>query len=173
MLCLSACCNDNACRLNKQLNERPDQEAFSRFKALDAKDQVGVYLWELTHSKPVASRYEFLLRENAGAVAEPLLDAANRSDGYLVQASIVRSLARLPAGSRSKLARSQLVAAIERCGAWPVMNVTRSARLTGICCSNRVSQRRREYELRRPRVGSLFEAKGGAAEVGRTTAWIR
>lgn len=115
VLCLSACCNDNACRLNKQLNELPDQEAFSRFKALDAKDQVGVYLWELTHSKPVASRYEFLLRENAGAVAEPLLDAANRSDGYLVQASIVRSLAKLPAGSRLKLARSQLVAAVERC----------------------------------------------------------
>ena len=115
VLCLSACCNDIACRLNKQLNELPDQEAFSRFKALDAKDQVDVYLWELTHSKPVASRYEFLLRENAGAVVEPLLDAANRSDGYIVQASIVRSLAKLPAGSRANLARSQLLAAVERC----------------------------------------------------------
>ncbi|MET4728493.1 hypothetical protein ABIE09_002303 [Lysobacter enzymogenes] len=114
-LCLSACCADRVCRIDKQLDKLPDQEAFSRFKALDAKDQVDVYLWELTHSKPVASRYEFLLRENAGAVAEPLLDAANRSDGYLVQASIVRSLAKLPAGSRSKLARSQLVAAVERC----------------------------------------------------------
>lgn len=115
LLCLSACCSDRACRQSGQLNELPDQEAFSRFKALDPKDQVDVYVWELTHSKPVASRYEFLLRERADAVAEPLLDAANRSDGYIVQASIVRSLAKLPAGSRANLARSQLVAAVERC----------------------------------------------------------
>lgn len=115
VLCLSACCNDRACRQSRQLNTLPDREAFSRFKALDANDQVDVYVWELTHSKPVASRYKFLLRESADAVAEPLLDAANRSDGYIVQASIVRSLAKLPAGSRAKLARSQLVAAVERC----------------------------------------------------------
>lgn len=114
-LCLSARCVDPACRIDKQLDKLPDQEAFSRFKALDPKDQVDVYVWELTHSKPVASRYEFLLRENADAVADPLLEAANRSNGYLVQASIVRSLAKLPADSRSKLARSQLVAAVERC----------------------------------------------------------
>lgn len=115
ILCLSACCADKACRLDKRLDELPDQEAFSRFRELDAQDQVDVYVWELTHSKPVASRYEFLLRENASAVAKPLLDAANRSEGYIVQASILRSLAKLPQESRLDLARSELEAAVKRC----------------------------------------------------------
>lgn len=112
---LSSCCGDNDCRLDRALDRLPDQEAFSRFRTLGAKEQVDVCLWELAHSKPVASRYEFLLRENAKEVARPLLDAANRSDGCMVQASILRSLAKLPADSRAHLARSRLAAAVDRC----------------------------------------------------------
>lgn len=115
MLVLCACCADSVCKLDKRLDAMPSKEAFASFRTLSAQEQVDIYVWELSHSKPVGSRYEFLLKENAEAVAGPLLVAANKSDKYMVQASLLGSLSRLPSESRKHLERGQLVAAVKRC----------------------------------------------------------
>lgn len=89
--------------------------AYARFRELPEQEQVNVYVWDLSQKHPTASRFEFILHENPDAVATPLLNAANEADGYMVQASILKSLARLPEKSRSKLDRAHVETAIARC----------------------------------------------------------
>jgi hypothetical protein len=112
---LSACCHEAACRLERKLKEMPDEEAFSYFRRIPAREQVDLYVWELNVSKPVSSRYEFLLRENSSEVAIPLLDSANSSDKYMVIVSILSTLERMPEGDKRNLPTPQVRSAIQKC----------------------------------------------------------
>ncbi|WP_156087563.1 hypothetical protein [Lysobacter sp. Root667] len=114
-LLLTSCCSDKACRIEGQLSDMPEQEAFARFRELPAQEKVDVYVWDLSQKRPVASRFEFILHESPEAVASPLLNAANEAKGYMVQVSILKSLSRLPPTSREKLDPARVEAAIKRC----------------------------------------------------------
>jgi len=91
------------------------RDAIDKFRSLSAEDQVSLYLWELQHTRPVASPYEFLLKEKGSEVARPLLEAANLSDGYLVQTALLATIAGLREQDRKTLPEVQLRSAIERC----------------------------------------------------------
>ena len=112
---LSGCCHEAACRLERKLKGMPDEEAFSYFRRIPAQERVDLYVWELSVSKPVSSRYEFLLRENSSEVAIPLLDSANASDKYMVIVSILSTLERMPEGDKRNLPESQVRSAIQKC----------------------------------------------------------
>lgn len=115
ILAISACCGDRLCQLHKQFQFLSREEANNRFSAMSAKDQVDIYVWELNNTRPVASPYEFILKENGEAVSAPLLNAANHADGYLVQTALLASLSGLRPEDRRSLPLAKLKSAIERC----------------------------------------------------------
>jgi hypothetical protein len=117
-LALAACCSDHWCQLDRDLGKMPRERAFEAFAHLPAKEQVGLYSWQLRHSRPPASPYEFLLKDNGSAVAPFLLqEAATTSDGYMIQAALLDSLARLRTSDRANLSKSDIRAALSKCRA--------------------------------------------------------
>lgn len=114
---IAACCMDSACEIEKELRTMPEEQAYAHFKALSAKDQVDVYVYELNVSRPVSSRYEFLLQDGPRDVAELLVDAANATDSYMVSVSILSTLEKMPESSRGSVNQRAMRAAVRRCKA--------------------------------------------------------
>jgi hypothetical protein len=112
---LSACCMENACRIERKMKVMPDDKAFSYFKSLSAQDQVDVYVFELNVSRPVSSRYEFLLKQRSGEVVRPLINAAKSADSYMVMISILSTLDSMPRSSKNIVEMNEMKALIQRC----------------------------------------------------------
>ena len=114
-LALSACAGGKECELRERLNNLPMQDALERFRALPPQNKVDVYVCDLKRNKPVASPYEFILKEQGGSVASLLLEEANKADGYLVQTAVLASIGGLRAEDRRQLPVKKLESAIGRC----------------------------------------------------------
>ena len=116
LLLIPACCmGDSVCKIENKMRLMSEEQANAYFKRLSNKDQVDLYVYELNVSRPVSSRYGFLLWNGSGDTAKLLADAASTTESYMVSVSILSTLEKMPDSSRKSVKQEALKSAIANC----------------------------------------------------------